>query len=141
MAPQEDNIIEPTDFLDSMIHALGLEVREIRRRGGSTSIMVRGGQRTGSAEGHTLYAFPLTEDIQLRDDTPVRVTIGTDDVDGIIVAMSEDTLVIALEKDVGPSIPSARVVADDSFLIERLKTKLEKIRAGETGFQHTQALG
>jgi len=124
--------------LDKMIHALELEVEAIKKRGGASSIVVSGGSRRSSIEGHTIYAFPLTEDLHLRDDSPIRLTVGSDKVDGTIVSISENLLIVALERDLGPSIPTARIVCDNSFLIERLKTRLCEVRDSKE-FHHENA--
>src|ERR1043166_2307004 len=117
-----------------MIDALDLEVAAIRKKGGGARVELRGGERVGHAEGSCLYRFIVTEDLNLRDDTPVRVTCGQEDVSGVLVSFRDGVLVVALDKDLGPKIPVARLVANDSFLIERLKERLEKIRSGEAKF-------
>lgn len=117
-----------------MIDALGLEVAAIRKKGGGTQVELRGGERVGEAEGSWLYRFIVAEDLNLRDDTPVRVTCGQEDVSGVLVSFRDGVLVVALEKDLGPKIAAARLVANDSFLVERLKERLEKIRSGEAQF-------
>ena len=123
-----------SEALSQMIDALGLEVAAIRKKGGGTQIGLRGGERVGEAEGLWLYRFIVAEDLNLRDDTPVRVTCGQEDVSGVLVSFRDGVLVVALEKDLGAKIPAARLVANDSFLIERLKERLEKIHSGAVQF-------
>jgi ssDNA-binding Zn-finger/Zn-ribbon topoisomerase 1/peptidoglycan hydrolase CwlO-like protein len=122
-----------------MIEALGLEIAAIRKKGGGTQIGLRGGERVGQAEGSWLYRFVVAEDLNLRDDTPVRVTAGQEDVPGVLVSFRDGILLVALEKDLGPRIAAARLVANDSFLVERLKERLEKVRGGEAQFTRTAA--
>ncbi len=123
-----------SDALSHMIDALGLEVAAIGKQGGGTQIGLRGGERVGQAEGSWLYRFLVGEDLNLRDDTPVRITCGQEDISGVLVSFRDGVLLVALEKDLGPKIPAARLVADESFLLERLKERLEKIRSGEAQF-------
>lgn len=122
-----------------MIEALGLEIAAIRKKGGGTQIELRGGERVGQAEGSWLYRFVVADDLNLRDDTPVRVTAGQKDVPGVLVSFRDGVLLVALERDVGPRIAAARLVANDSFLVERLKERLEKVRGGEAQFSRTAA--
>jgi len=122
-----------------MISALDLEIQAIKRKGGSGSIEVRGGERRGTADGNVLYAFPVTEEIYLRDESPIHAVVGQEEVDGIVVSLSEGVLLVALERDLGPKIPFARLISDDSFLVERLKKKLEEVRAGGTSFNQEKA--
>ena len=120
-----------SDALAGMIQALGSEVSAIRRKGGGTRIDLRGGERVGVREGHWLYRFVLVDDLNLRDDTPVRVIAGKDNVLGALVSFKDGVLLVALEKDLGPKIAIARLITDDAFLVERLKERLEKIQRGE----------
>lgn len=126
-------------ILGNMIDALGLEVEAIKKRGGSHSIEVRGGERRGMVEGNVLYAFALTEQIYLRDDSPIRVIAGKEEVDGVVLSLGDQLLLVALERDLGPKIPFARLISDDSFLIERLKDKLEVVVRKEVSFNHLKA--
>jgi hypothetical protein len=117
-----------------MIDALGLEVASIRQSGGGTQVELRGGENAGSFEGSYLYKFVVPEDLFLRDETPVRVTSGQEDVSGVLVSFRDGLLLVAIEKDLGPKIAAARLVANDSFLLERLKKRLEMVRSGVAQF-------
>ena len=122
-----------------MIDALGLEVTAIRKRGGGTQIELRGGERVGQAEDNWLYRFPVGEDLNLRDDTPVRLVCGERETSGVLVSFRDGVLIVAVEADLGPKIAFARLLADDSFLVERLKERLEKVRSGEAQFNKASA--
>ncbi len=117
--------------LSPMIEALGLEAAAIRKKGGGAQVGLRGGERIRQVEGSWLYRFPVTEDLNLPDDTPVRVTAGQQDVPGVIVSFRDGVLLVALEQDLGPKIATARLVANDAFLIERLQERLQKVQNGE----------
>ena len=120
--------------LQTMIAALGLETAAIKKRGGAQQILLRGGVQTGSTDSSYPYQFPFSEEKSLRDDTPVRIVVGQDEANGTVVSLKDGVLTVSLDKDLGPRIPSARLIADDSFLVERLKEKLEKVASGEARF-------
>ncbi|HEY9471868.1 MAG TPA: AAA domain-containing protein [Propionibacteriaceae bacterium] len=127
-----------------MIEALGLEVAAIRKRGSGSRIELHDGERVGQNAGQWLYRFILAQDVNLRDDSPISVTVDDEEVTGLLISMRDGILVIALERDMGPKILLARLVADSSFLIERLKQRLEKVRDGEVHFNRAagdRALG
>ena len=128
-----------SDPLPRIIDALGLEVTAIRKRGGGTRIELRGGERIGETDGSWLYRFYVGEDLTLRDDTPVRVTCGQEDVSGILVSFRDGLLVVALEKDLGGKIAAARLIANNSFLVERLKERLERVNTGQAQFNRQAA--
>lgn len=128
-----------SEVLTRMIEALGLEIAAIRKKGGGTQTELRGGVQVGQAEGSWLYRFVVAEDLNLRDDTPVRVTAGQEDVAGVLVSFRDGVLLVALEQDLGPRIAAARLLANDSFLVERLKERFEKVRDGEVQFSRAAA--
>lgn len=125
--------------LDAMIAALGLEVAAIKKRGGSRQVELRGGEAVGQAEGHFLYRFRLTDELTIRDEAPIRVTIGKAETDGTVVSLKDAWLTVALEENLGPKIAFARLVVDDSFLIARLKQCLERVVSGEVAFSKDMA--
>ena len=127
-----------SDALSQMIEALGLEVAAIRKRGAAI-VELRGGERIRQAEGLWLYRFIVAEDLNLRDDTPVRLTAGQEDVTGVLVSFKDGVLLVALEQDLGPQIAAGKLLVDDSFLVERLKERLEKVRDGEAQFNRPSA--
>jgi hypothetical protein len=64
-----------------MIDALGLEISAIRKKGAGSQVEIRGGEFVGQAEGSWIYRFLVADDVYLRDDTPVRITAGQEDVE------------------------------------------------------------
>ena len=119
------------DSLAQMIGALGLEIAAIRKRGSGSQVELRGGEFVGESEGAWLYRFLVADDVYLRDDTPVRISAGQEDVAGVLVSFRDGVMIVALEEDLGPKIAFARLVSNDSFLIERLRERLEKVSSGE----------
>ena len=99
-----------------------------------------GGEFVAPANRNYIYRFPLREELHLRDDTPIRIQFGQHEVDGSIVSVGEGVIAIALEENLGPRIPHARLIADDSFLIERLRDRLQQVQSGEGRFNMNAAL-
>jgi ssDNA-binding Zn-finger/Zn-ribbon topoisomerase 1 len=128
-----------SDILPQMIEALQFEVAAIRKKGGGTQIELHGGEQIGQVEGAWLYKFVVSEDLNLRDDTPIRVMAGKEDVAGVLVSFRDGVLLVALEENLGLKIATARLVANDAFLIERLKETLEKVRDDNMDFSRPSA--
>ena len=125
--------------IQKMIDALDLEIKAIKDRGGSRRVEVLGGQFKGKAENNYLYAFRVDTDLYLRDDSPIRIVVGREEVNGLVVSLGEGILVISSERDFGPKIPHATLIADDSFLVERLKEKLSEISSNHGHFNLEKA--
>ena len=128
-----------SETISKMIEALELEIKAIKKRGGSKSIEVMGGQLKGKSDNNYLYAFLIDTDVYLRDDSPIKIVIGKEEAKGIVVSLGEGILVIASERDFGPKIAYARLIADESFLIERLKEKFEEISSAQGNFNIEKA--
>jgi sRNA-binding regulator protein Hfq len=126
--------------LAKMTEALSLEVAAIKKGSKATKIFLRNGLRRELTSVRALYAFPLAEDKrQLRDDMPVRITVNGQEVEGSVVSVNDGVILLSLEQDQGPHIPSAILTVDDSFLMERLRTKLIEISEGRVFFNHSAA--
>lgn len=117
--------------LKSMIAALEREISHLRRTGGSKSIELRGGERVGQMQGGWLYKFAVDEELYLRDDTPIKVTYGDYEVDGTVISFHEGVLTVLLSADLGAILQAVRLIADEAFLLERLKERLVKIQQGD----------
>ena len=127
--------------IENMIDALNLEVDAIKKNTSSCVLELRAGFRQRMVGSDTLYSFPLSEEPNLRDDSPVKIIIGGEEVDGTVVSVRNAVLTIALVQDLGEQIPFARLVVNDSFLIERLRDKLLEIQRGEFSFNRGSAEG
>lgn len=127
-----------TNALTLMIEALGLEAATIRKRGRGTEIALRDGERVSQSERAWLYRFVVAEEFSvrlfLRDDTPVRVIAGEEEVPGVLVSFQDGIVRVALEKDLGPTIASARLISNDAFLVEQLRDRLQKVHRSEARF-------
>lgn len=126
--------------LDLMIEALGLEIAAIKKKGGSSSTVdLVGGIFVAVSNGNYIYRFPFTGELRLRD-TPIRLQFGLLEADGLIVSVGEGFVVVALESDLGPRLPRVRLIVDDSFLVERLRERLQQVKLGEATFNMASAL-
>ena len=81
----------------------------------------------------------MSEELNLRDDSPVKIIISGKEIDGTIVSVINGILTVAMVQDLGPEISFGRLVVNDSFLIERLRDKLTDIKNGKAPFQHSSA--
>jgi len=127
--------------IENMIEALNLEIEAIKKNTSSSVLELHAGFKQGTAGSDTLYSFPLSEEPNLRDDSPVKIIIGGKEVDGTVVSVCNGVLTIALVQDLGEQIPFARLVVNDSFLVERLRDKLLEIQHGEVTFNGKMAEG
>ncbi|HEX8003347.1 MAG TPA: AAA domain-containing protein [Mycobacteriales bacterium] len=120
------------DALRAMAEALRAEVETLRADRTIRGRPISGGARIGTSGKRTTYAFPDVPGAGLPDDTPVRLILdGGDEVDGEVAARNGAELVLALAEDVGATIDTTLLIADASFLLERLAMTLEDVLDGE----------
>src|SRR5690606_38994253 len=99
--------------------------------GGGRVVELRGGERIGQIPGGWQYNLPVDEDLLFRDDTPVNVDFADSPDPDTILSFNDWILVVLLERDLGPNLSVVQLIADDSYLLERLKECLEKVNLGK----------
>jgi predicted kinase len=116
------------DALRAMSDALRAEVATLRADRTLQGRAVTGGARIGTSGKRTTYAFPDVPGAGLPDDTPVRLVLDDGrEVDGEVATRNDRELVVALAEDVGAMVEHAVLIADASFLLERLAARLDEV--------------
>ncbi|MDQ1712108.1 MAG: hypothetical protein QOE45_1558 [Frankiaceae bacterium] len=114
--------------LRAMAGALRVEVATLRADRTVQGRTVTGGFRIGTAGRRTTYAFPDVPGAGLPDDTPVRLVLDDGrEIDGEVAGRNGAELVVALAEDVGAAVEHAVLIADASFLLERLAARLDEV--------------
>ncbi|HEU0132942.1 MAG TPA: AAA domain-containing protein, partial [Mycobacteriales bacterium] len=120
------------EALRAMADALRTEVETLRADRQAQGRTVTGGARIGTSGKRTTYAFPDVPGAGLPDDTPIRLVLDDGrEIDGEVAARNGAELVLALAEDVGSLVEHAVLVADASFLLERLAARLEEVLDGD----------
>jgi hypothetical protein len=119
--------------LGAMADALRTEVATLRADRTLQGRTVLGGFRVGTAGKRTTYAFPDVPGAGLPDDTPIRLVLDDGrEVDGEVATRNDRELVVALAEDIGASVEHAVLIADASFLLERLAARLDEVLDDES---------
>jgi hypothetical protein len=114
--------------LGAMAEALRTEVATLRADRTAQGRTVTGGARIGTSGKRTTYAFPDVPGAGLPDDTPVKLVLDDGrEIDGEVAARNGPELVLALAEDVGSFVEHAVLIADASFLLERLAARIEEV--------------
>ena len=138
--PDQGQTSEGGGPLELMIEALGLEIAAIKKKGGSSkTIDLVGGTFVAASNGSYIYRFPIAEEFR-PPDAPIRVQFGRQEVDGSVMSVGEGVIVLAMEEDLGPRLPRVRLIMDDSFLVEKLRERLQQVKSGQESFNMAAAL-
>lgn len=121
------NELESENVFAMFIEALDIEAEAIKQQSRDTSVQLRNGKLVDRGADRYLYKFILDDEIFFRDDAPLLVIVGDEQVNGSVVSSKDRVITIAVEQDFGPFIVSAQIKTNDSFLIEKLKERLEEV--------------
>lgn len=135
--PPRAVVASPT--IDAMVGALAEEVRAIKKKGGNYQVALTAGELVKREGESWIYRFTVRGEHHLRDDATVSLRLPGEEASGYIVSFQNGVLLVALARDVGQAIPSAKLVIDDSFLVSRLRDRLLEIAAGKVPFQLASA--
>lgn len=120
------------DYRDGCIAAIAREVEtvkaDLRTRGGADQpVEVRDGRREDRAPDWSLYTAKSPKDLAIAEDTPLIAVINGQRVRGRVLGCDPDqgTMRLALDQDQGPEFARAMVQFDATFILERLRERLE----------------
>lgn len=119
------------DYRDDCIAALAREAEavkaDLRARGADQPVEVRDGRREDRAPDWSVYAVQSPKDLIVAEDTPLIALINGERVRGRVLGCDPDqgTMRLALDQDQGPEFVRAMVQFDATFILERLRERLE----------------
>ena len=122
--PEKKEPEQDLKLIENFVSALTIEVAETKKRNVERQIVLENGERGQTVGSKFLYTFFLDQDLRFgraRDDMPVNLVIGDEEIDAVIVSVGEKKVTISSERDFGPVLHQATLKIDNSYLIEKLK--------------------
>lgn len=113
------------------IEALNEEIAAVKSGRGGSAVKVTDGQFVRPQGGFFLYSFMLENFITVIDDAPVEVQVGGGRVTGQIIQTQGLEVVVGVERDLGASVPEARLLLNSYYLHEMLRKRFESVQSGE----------
>lgn len=114
------------------VAALDALVAEMRREGaGQRRYELKSGKAVDFQGGQGIYAFPFHEEADIFEDAQIEIDVAGRRTKGQIVSISDGTLLVALEGDIGSSVPACVLLIDNTALIVALKERLEQVAEGK----------
>ncbi len=104
--------------------ALNDEIQALRKVGGQTTT-ITDGRYLGRRNGKHIYSFSCDTEIRFPDDTPVDVVYQKQRHQGTLLSVEGFDLLIAVEKNIGEQIISARMTTKPWFLLQELQKRLD----------------
>ena len=122
---------ETESFFQNFCDAIDIEVEEIKKKSQEQVIEITNGSLLESNEEGHIYQFPYKEAFNIREDIPVIITIGGTETSATIVSFREKKLQISVSENYGKLIGFAQIKIDNSYLLTRLKEKIEEVTSTE----------
>ncbi len=116
----------PAVVLQRCRTALWDEIQAIKKKG-TKPLLLADGHLIGAQDGGCLYAFTLDAEIILPDDAPGRIEVGAVSATATLVSITGLTILLLVDQSIGRQVPSARLYTDPSFLLEKLRERLQAI--------------
>ncbi|HEU5348707.1 MAG TPA: AAA domain-containing protein [Ktedonobacterales bacterium] len=104
--------------------ALWDEIQAVRKKGSKPLLLTDGTLLSEEAEGEYLYSFTLDAEVILPDDAPGKLYVGEITADATVISITGFTILLLVGQSVGRTVPSARLVTDASYLLEKLRDRL-----------------
>jgi hypothetical protein len=110
--------------------AIADEIKSLRKMGGQTTT-ITDGRHLGKRSGKHLYSFTTDTEIRFPDDTPVDLIHQKQRYPGILLSIEGFDLLIAIDKNIGEQVPSARMTTEPWFLLQELQKRLDTATASK----------
>ena len=136
MTKEKSSAPEDFSLIENFVSALTIEVAESKKKNIEREIILENGERGPSAAGKFFYTFFLDQDLRIgraKDDMPVRIVVGDEEINAVIVSVGEKKVTISSEKDFGRILHQATLKIDNSYLIEKLKKVYDEFLETKTG--------
>ena len=136
MSEKEKNQSQDVSIIENFVSALNIEVEEVKKSNVEKQITLENGERGEQLGSKVLYTFFLDQDLRIgraKDDQPVQLIIGDENIDATIVSVAEKRITISCDKDFGPILHQATLKIDNSYLIEKLKKTYEEFLETKEG--------
>lgn len=114
------------DILKKYTDAVYREMLYLRHNGGRKYKVSNGVQIT-SQNGVYSYGFELESELFLSDDAPVKLIVGSQEVEGYVIVCEDFEIILAVDADFGNSISSAFIAVEPWKLLESLNKRLNQI--------------
>jgi len=118
------------NYIKEMLLALEANIEYLRQEG-SAQLRVKNGQLLNSVGDVYIYEFTLEFFQNIEPDTDVEVRVRSESANGRVIAINDKSIQVELDKNIGATIPEARLIISSYYLLQLLYEKLKKVDNGE----------
>ena len=121
------------NYIKEMLLALEANIEYLRHEG-SAQLRIKNGLLLNSVVDVYIYEFALEFFQNIEPYTRVEVRVRSESTNGRVVAINDKSIQVELDKNIGVTIPEARLIISSYYLLQLLYEKLKKVDDGELQF-------
>ena len=120
--------------IEPMIEALSAEIAAIKKQGATKNVNLTSGKLISEEAGCFLYRFIVPDDVLIREDTPIKIKVAHVESEGEVVSVGDGFVTISCKSNLGPHLAAVTLIIDDSYLLQRLKSKFAEVKSSPLFF-------
>lgn len=121
-----DHFSSVESFVDYYIAKISSEINYLKTNGGKKQ-RLSDGKLIDKRNGRFYYLFESDSELFYPDDTQIKIWLGSESVEGIIVACEELTVTFTTRRNLGESVSTIEISADPWMLLSCLNERLNVI--------------
>lgn len=121
---------EKNNIAQEMLLAIEANI-EFLQKEGSAQLIVRNGKFVNDIGGVFIYEFTLDFFQDIASDSEVEVRTRNSSASGKLISLEDKKIQVELDKNIGTSIPEARLVISSYYLLKLLHEKISNVESGE----------
>jgi superfamily I DNA and/or RNA helicase len=124
---------EQNNHIQEMLLAIESNIAFLQQEG-NAQLIVRNGKFVNDIGESFIYEFVLDFFQDIESDAEIEIRTRDKSAGGKIISVEDKRIQVALDKNLGPSIPEARLVISNYYLLKLLYEKLKGVESGEIKF-------
>lgn len=125
-----------TDYIDEMLLVVQANI-EYLKKNGSSQIRIKNGTLVNVSGESFVYQFELDVLQEVDVEADVEIRVQGQSVGGKVIALTDNTIDLRIESNLGEKISEAVLLISSYFLLEKLVDRLEKVKDGSV--EHADA--
>lgn len=99
------------------------------QKNGGRQYKVTNGRFIDESAGYYCYSFDLETELHIADDSPIRLSVSGNTVDGVVLVCEGFQIILVVSADLGRRVSSAMLSAEPWRLLEKLGAKIRTINS------------
>ena len=119
-----------SDSINVYCDAISQEISYVRTKGGRKYKATNGKKLVRTEEGY-IYVFELESEVSITEESPVKIEISGNSIDGEVIVCEDFHIMLIVEKDLGNSVNTAFISAEPWKLLLALNKRMANLNRAQ----------